>query len=429
MLQLIHSVFDARLSWIMLETDELRHLEVLGDSLANDSAERLLATLRKHQAPWRVKCWHRDVGKVLYSEEHPLAHELKCGVLCRIFPLQDDAHAFLFLAFDQPLLAPAVLRSVAQIIAEKLHDSMTELISRERTAVELKNIISQYRILFDRAPVLMNSFDRNNRCTLWNGECERVFGWTLDEINRQPDPLALFYPDPEVRRHVRESVNNSPTLEMHEWYPYRRDGAILATLWSNMMLPDGEIMNIGVDITERKQAENLLALQATTDALTRCYNRLAILEHLQQNLDNCQVEQDDTHFVMIMLDLDHFKQINDRWGHGAGDDALVYFCQQIRGQCEGQPRLGRLGGEEFLLLLPVAEAEEAIAFTDQLRAQLLALPFEIGDAAVTLSFSAGVIVICDNNYERALLLTLVDNALYEAKRSGRGKTIVSSLPS
>ncbi len=425
-LTLIHDVFGARLSWIMLETEELRHIEVLGDRLESDRAERLLAALRLHQTPWRVKCWHRDVGKLLYSEGHPLAQELKCGVLCRIFPLQDDARAFLFLAFDQPLLAPAVLRSVAQIITEKLHDSMTEIISRERTAVELKNIINQYRMLFDRAPVLMNSFDRHNRCTLWNGECERVFGWTLEEINRQPDPLALFYPDPEVRRRVRDSVNFSPTLEMHEWYPHRRDGAVLTTLWSNIMLPDGEIMNIGVDITERKRAENLLAFQATTDALTRCYNRLAILDHLQHCLDNCHSERDDSHFVMLMIDLDHFKQINDRWGHLVGDDVLVYFCQHIREQCEEQPRLGRLGGEEFLLLLPMTDCDEAVAFTDRLRAQLCADPFMIGEVTVTLSFSAGAIVVARNNHERAVLLTLVDNALYDAKRTGRGKTVIAS---
>jgi diguanylate cyclase (GGDEF)-like protein/PAS domain S-box-containing protein len=429
-LQLIHEVFDARLSWIMLENEGVNHLEVLGDPLyVDEGAERLLTALRQQQQPWRVKCWHRDVGRQLYPADHPLAQELQCGVLCRILPLQDDARAFLFLAFDQPLLAPGVLRSVAQIIAEKLHDSITELISRERMAVELKNIVNQYRTLFDRAPVLMNSFDKHNRCILWNGECERVFGWTLDEINCQPDPLALFYPDPEIRRQVRESVNYSPTLEMHEWYPHRRDGAVLATLWSNIMLPDGEIMNIGVDITERKRAENLLAFQATTDALTRCYNRLAILDHLQQSLDNCHAEQTDTHFVMVMIDLDHFKHINDRWGHLVGDDALIYFCQCIREQCESQPRLGRLGGEEFLLLLPGTEPHEAIAFTDRLRAQLSAKPFVMGDASITLSFSAGVIVVAQNNGERAVLLTLVDNALYDAKRTGRGKTVVTSISS
>ncbi|WP_148872779.1 GGDEF domain-containing protein, partial [Serratia marcescens] len=176
----------------------------------------------------------------------------------------------------------------------------------------------------------------------------------------------------------------------------RRDGTVLATLWSNIMLPDGEIMNIGVDITERKRAEDLLAFQATTDALTHCYNRLAILEQLQQRIDGCRAEQRDTHFAMVMIDLDHFKDINDRWGHAVGDEALVYFCQQIREQCLGQPALGRLGGEEFLLLLPVADADGAIAFTDQLRARLKVAPFTMGEVSLMLSFSAGVTVVCHN---------------------------------
>lgn len=425
-LQRIHHVLGARLSWIMLEDDGVHHLEVQGE--AGYAKEKALDLLQQQRALWRIKCWHRDVGKWLYEEEHALAQKLQCGVLCRIFLPQENSRAFLFLAFDQPLLAPSVLRSVVLVIAEKLRDYLMEIISREKIALELQSIVNQYRTLFDRAPVLMNSFDKHNRCILWNGECERVFGWTLEEINLQSDPLALFYPDAEVRRKVRESVNITPTLEMHEWYPRRRDGAVLATLWSNILLPDGEILNIGVDITERKRAENLLALKATTDALTSCYNRLAILEHLQRSVDECHEEHTDTHFVVVMLDLDHFKQINDRWGHLAGDDALVYFCQRIREQCEDLPKLGRLGGEEFLLLLPVADPQQAIRFTDNLRAQLNSQPFYIGETSVALSFSAGVIGVYQNNHNVAGLLTLADNALYEAKRSGRGKTIVASLP-
>lgn len=427
-LQLVHEQMGARLSWIMLECDGVQHLEVLGcPQFCENSARSLLNLLQQQQTLWRVKCWHRGVGKHLYAEDHPLAQELECGVLCRILPVQDNARAFLFLAFDQPLLAPGVLRNVAIIITEKFRDYITELISRERTALELQQIVSQYKTLFDQAPVLMNSFDKHNRCTLWNGECERVFGWTIDEINQQPDPLALFYPDPDIRRQVREAVNISPTLEMHEWYPCRRDGAVLATLWSNILLPDGEILNIGVDITERKRVENLLALKATTDALTGCYNRLAILEQLQYALNNCRAEQCDTHFAVVMIDLDHFKQINDCWGHIVGDDVLVYFCESIRQYCCEAARFGRLGGEEFLLLLPLVDLPEVIEFTDRIREQLLCQPFLLDDAAITLSFSAGVLVVCHNNHEPAVLLTLADNALYDAKRTGRGKTLAANL--
>ncbi|MBS1207241.1 MAG: diguanylate cyclase [Proteobacteria bacterium] len=92
---------------------------------------------------------------------------------------------------------------------------------------EMQRVVMQYKALFDRAPVLMNSFDKTNRCILWNSECERLFGWRINELNQQSDPLALFFPDPEMRQQIRSSVNTSPAVDMHEWHPIRRDGQVL----------------------------------------------------------------------------------------------------------------------------------------------------------------------------------------------------------
>ncbi|MWL74704.1 PAS domain S-box protein, partial [Escherichia coli] len=165
-------------------------------------------------------------------------------------------------------------------LVEKLKDYFVEIIARERTAIEMQRVVTQYQTLFERAPVLMNSFDRRSRCVLWNAECEKVFGWKMAELNEHADPLALFYPDPEVRRRVRESVNTVPLNDMYEWHPVRRDGAQLTILWSNILLPDGSILNIGLDITERKRVEKQLEKKATTDDLTGCFNRSAILQQL-----------------------------------------------------------------------------------------------------------------------------------------------------
>lgn len=427
----INATLGARLSWVLLENEDVSHLEVFGDLECHMSQVRGLLRqpkLNQHGASWRVKYWRKDVGKLLYTDCHPLADELISGVMCKISLHPGQDNGYFFIAFPQPVMSPAIVKNMAIIIVEKLHDFLTELIMRERTARELQNIVNQYRILFDRAPVLMNSFDNNNRCVLWNGECERLFGWTLEEINQQPDPLALFYPDPDIRRQVRAAVNTSPTLEMHEWYPRRRDGSVLTTLWSNILLPDGDILNIGVDITERKKTEKLLELKATTDALTSCFNRFAILEHLQSALDHCHADQAHTHFSLLMLDLDHFKQINDNWGHLTGDAALIYFCQRVREQSDNSVMLGRLGGEEFLILLPQKDSDQAMAFTESLRDKLLNKPFLIDNEYITLSFSAGLVTVHRAGHESSVLLTLVDKALYDAKRTGRGKTVVTATP-
>lgn len=75
----------------------------------------------------------------------------------------------------------------------------------------------------------------------------------MTEIGEHPDPLALFYPDPEERQRVQESVRFAPLKDMYEWHPVRKDGTQLTILWSNILLPDNSILNIGLDITERKK--------------------------------------------------------------------------------------------------------------------------------------------------------------------------------
>ena len=77
-------------------------------------------------------------------------------------------------------------------------------------------LVTQYEALFHSAPVLINAFDSDGRCT--GTRCERRFGWSIAEINRQDDPLALFYPDPSDRARVRESVDSAPCRAFREWH-------------------------------------------------------------------------------------------------------------------------------------------------------------------------------------------------------------------
>ena len=86
---------------------------------------------------------------------------------------------YFFLGFSQRLCALPTLKNVVVVLVEKLKDYFADMISRERTAKEMQQVVTQYKTLFERAPVLMNSFDRRNRCVLWNMECEKIFGWTM----------------------------------------------------------------------------------------------------------------------------------------------------------------------------------------------------------------------------------------------------------
>jgi diguanylate cyclase (GGDEF)-like protein/PAS domain S-box-containing protein len=429
LLETINHAFGARLSWITVDDDTGIQQVVSAGELTCHSLEvgNFLAStlLQRHHHAWRVIYWKENMGKYLFSERHPGYTQLQSGVLCKITPHDHLCSGYFFLGFADPQSSVSVLKEVVVILVEKLKDYFAEIIARERTAIEMQRVVTQYKSLFERAPVLMNSFDRRSRCVLWNAECEKVFGWTMVEINGYDDPLALFYPDPEVRRRVRETVNTAPLNDMYEWHPVRRDGIQLTILWSNIMLPDGSILNIGLDITERKRAEKQLEKKATTDDLTGCFNRSAILQQLTAALEAIQRQEADSHFSVVMFDLDFFKQINDEWGHLVGDRALVHFCERIRELCPPQAALGRVGGEEFLLFMPATHSEAAMELSMILRQALFARPLNVGNHALTLSFSAGVVEVSGGAHDTSSLLIIADKALYDAKRAGRGKTIIA----
>ncbi|XTZ38151.1 GGDEF domain-containing protein [Salmonella enterica] len=427
-LRAITTSMGASLVWVIVEQDGDRQIASSGefDCTLQDAQYLLEKTqlCRQHRA-WRVICWRRHVGDLLFAENNSYPHKLQSGVLCKIQSKETGPRGYFFLGFTQALTSLSIIKNMVTILVEKLKDYLAEMVVRERTAKEMQRIVTQYKVLFDRAPVLMNSFDKNNRCVLWNGECERLFGWNIHELNQQPDPLALFFPDPVVRQRVRASVNTSPVVDMHEWYPIRRDGEVLTVLWSNILLPDRSILSIGLDITERKKAEEQLAKKATIDDLTGCYNRFSLLRQLKEAVLACKANDPRSHFSLLMLDLDHFKNINDRWGHQIGDEALVHFCELVRAFSHPKYCFGRLGGEEFLILMPNTRCKAALRFSQKLRSVLLRTPLLNDGEKIPLSFSAGLVFVNGKQVDSSEILNLADNALYDAKRSGRSKTVIA----
>lgn len=429
MLETINRTLGSTLAWVSIDDESAQSRVVCAGEVTChpfEVTDFLASTLlQQHHRAWRSIYWKENVGRVIFSPKHPGHAQLQSGVLCKLSSRDGRCSGYFFLAFSQRIDTLPVLKNIVVVLAEKLKDYFAEIISRERTAIEMQRVVTQYKTLFERAPVLMTSFDRHNRCVLWNGECEKVFGWSMVEINAHPDPLALFYPDPEERRRVRDSIHISSLKDMYEWHPLRKDGSQLTILWSNILLPDGSILNIGLDITERKKAERQLALRATTDDLTGCFNRSAILQKLQAATEQHQPSETGSPFCVLMFDLDYFKQINDEWGHQVGDAALVYFCDRLRELSPRLSALGRVGGEEFLLLLTQADSQAAMALSTLLRSSLFDRPMRVEDKSLVLSFSAGVVEVCHGQRDTSSLLTRADKALYDAKRSGRGKTVIA----
>jgi diguanylate cyclase (GGDEF)-like protein len=164
-----------------------------------------------------------------------------------------------------------------------------------------------------------------------------------------------------------------------------------------------------------------MARLASTDCLTGLPNRHAFLERAESARLASQRQRHS--LALMMIDIDHFKQINDRWGHASGDDALVVFADTARQVMREHETIGRLGGEEFAMMLPGADLDAAVQAAQRLRLAVRAATVITSGPSYTMTVSIGVVVL-DPNEDLSAALARADHALYAAKRQGRDRVEV-----
>ena len=170
------------------------------------------------------------------------------------------------------------------------------------------------------------------------------------------------------------------------------------------------------DVSVQKRQQRELERLARTDSLTQLANRHVLQEALTREAARRSV--DGQQLALVLLDLDLFKQVNDHFGHPAGDAVLVEVARRLEDTVRAGEVLARVGGEEFAWLLPACDAEEAVAAADRARAAITSAPF---GRAGKLTMSAGVGLVSTPS-DGDTLYRMADRALYEAKQSGRNRT-------
>ncbi len=167
----------------------------------------------------------------------------------------------------------------------------------------------------------------------------------------------------------------------------------------------------------KKQSEEAIEYLAKVDDLTSLLNRRATLERLGDVI--AQSNRFAYDISVLAIDLDHFKSINDKWGHAAGDHALIEFARVVSGLGRKTDFCGRIGGEEFVFVLPGTSLESSENIGNNLRHKLAVEPVELSNGVrITLSVSIGVATL-KNNESLESLLARADEALYAAKQKGR----------
>lgn len=187
-------------------------------------------------------------------------------------------------------------------------------------------------------------------------------------------------------------------------------------------LDDGSTLWHGfiMDVTDRKHIEAELRELAAIDFLTQLPNRRHFM--IQSEAELARIRRAGSSVAaVLMFDLDHFKALNDRWGHAVGDRALSHFAALLRAEVRAGDIIGRLGGEEFAMVLPNADVDAAIALASRVQQRTSRIPILHGDESIALTVSIGIDTMRPTDVGVDQSLSRSDKALYRAKERGRNR--------
>ncbi|MFP2768568.1 putative bifunctional diguanylate cyclase/phosphodiesterase [Oceanisphaera sp. KMM 10153] len=280
------------------------------------------------------------------------------------------------------------------------------------------------RQIIDSAGDAFIGMDSRGMITAWNRAAEVIFGWSLSEVLGQSVGETIVpsqYRDAHQRglerflAHGRAKVLGQ-RLELPALHRDGREFPIEITLWSLEEHTSWSFFAFAHDISARKEAERALEYRALHDALTGLPNRALVLDRVQWCLS--QRKEANTSVAVLFIDLDHFKRINDSFGHDAGDQVLISVAQRLQRAMRPSDTVARLAGDEFVIVCPdVASHRDATVIAQRLLAEL-APPIAVEEDKVFVSASIGI-AIAEPDWDAEKLIGSADIAMYEAKSAGR----------
>ena len=265
----------------------------------------------------------------------------------------------------------------------------------------------------------------------FNPAAEKMFGYRADEVIGSS--IKHLMPNDDARhhdQHVRSSsIPNDRSRKMGERQIFgrRSDGSLVPleiTVGHAEFAKQRLFVGIVRDITERKQAEERLVKLATTDSLTGILNRGAFLRHAEEAFQLAQRHQRE--LTLLLLDADHFKRVNDTYGHQIGDEVLKMLVAQVQHSLRQTDHFGRFGGEEFILLLPETGLEQAQEVcTRMLNAIRTAEVPDANGGMIQFTVSVGIATRSAETQTLDGMIANADAALYQAKQQGRDRFCVA----
>ncbi|HEX8989211.1 MAG TPA: diguanylate cyclase [Rhodocyclaceae bacterium] len=283
--------------------------------------------------------------------------------------------------------------------------------------------------LVNSVPGAFYVLDSEGNYHAWNSYLNRLTGLCNEALRRRSHLMTIAEEDrPLAAAAMRRAFESG--YSQAELHVLTRDRGIRLYYMTARRFQVGDavfLVGVGIDTTDRMQRIHQLEEEARTDPLTRVPNRSHFLSLAAQEF--ARSRRYGHPLSLWMLDVDHFKNVNDAYGHHAGDLALQTLGATSRQILRDWDIMGRMGGEEFAVLLPETDATQALLVAERLRQKVASteVPVEPG-RAVHLTVSIGVATMHGNDGDVEHLIDRADQALLEAKRTGRDKVSVSDTP-
>jgi diguanylate cyclase (GGDEF)-like protein/PAS domain S-box-containing protein len=321
-------------------------------------------------------------------------------------------------------IANLVVLAIERSERKRAEDKLRADEAQRRVAIEerLRQSEERYRSLVENLKVVVFQTDAEGRWQFLNPAWTELTGFTvgeslathfLDYVHPEDrhSCLALLRSLMERREDCRTEVRFRTRAGESRWV----EGFARPTIGS-----DGVVVGaLGTltDVTDRKAADARVQHLAYYDALTSLPNRILAMDRLEHSL--AEAKRHNRHVAVLFLDLDNFKTFNDTLGHDAGDQLLAQVSARLAALVRQEDTVARVGGDEFLLLLPGADTARNVALVANKTLKALELPFHVQGRELHLTLSIGISIYPEDGVDRASLLKHADIALYKAKESGR----------
>jgi diguanylate cyclase (GGDEF)-like protein/PAS domain S-box-containing protein len=403
-----------------------------------DNVQRITGSATAHRAPWLV-----SVGLPMDIGFAAVASRLRWGALF--------STATLIVAFTIAwLLSGRLVRPLRQlgrdasVLAAGDLGHRTEIRTRDevgvlattfnrmaaslerrheeahRAAEDVRQARETLAAVIDASPVAIVCSDPNRRIALWSHAAEEIFGHTAEEAVGQFPPFVAPPEGVAESQMLFQRALDGETFRGVQLKRKRKDGSLVdvRVAAAPMFNPDGTVGGVAwayEDVTDHKKVEDQLQRLAHSDQLTGLPNRLTLLKELGRLLaGDCR----DRPTSIALFDLDGFKDVNDTLGHSTGDQLLIEVGQRFTEAADRRGKVCRLGGDEFIVIIPDCGDPRVVAEIVDSMLKRLAEPFEVSNHVVNLGACAGIAIAPSDGANVDELIANADLALYRAKAQG-----------